>query len=276
VREPSWRVKLLRAEHHFGHFKLRIGSLPPEIYAVRKRFETYEGAQQWVWWADIPIADAPELSAIVGDVLFNVRSALDHLAVALIPPERRTRHVLRRAQFPIFTCDIDERDPITGAYLHGNQRGNWDRQTQGLTKEALVAVKWHQPYNFASQGLDPRDSSLTVLSALQNADKHRQLVVFTRGIRDPTGHWTDQGGNRTSLEFPAIDGGFIGDGTMLDHDPADVYGDVKMEIEGTPEIFIGESWHGPYREATSSLRLIISNGWLCVERLEPLVHDAPP
>ncbi len=237
---------------------------------MRKRFQSYNGEQQWVWWPEIPVTDDPVLAALVGDVLFNVRSALDHLAVELIPRERRTRHILRLAQFPIFTCNIDERDPITGSYLHGNQRGNWDRQTKGLTKEALDAVKWHQPYNFTSQGLNPRDSSLAILSSLQNADKHRQLVLTARGIRDPTGIWTAADGTVQRVTFPPIPDGFIAEGTALDWDTTDVYAGTKMEIEGTPQIFIGESWEGPYREATSCLRLIIDNGWNCVERLESL------
>lgn len=272
----SWVLKLNRAEHHFTDFKSQIGHLPPQKYAVRKGLETYNGIEQWVWRADIPIVDDPTLAVLVGDVLFNVRSALDHLAVALISPERLTRHVLRRAQFPIFTCDIDERDPITGKHMHGDQRRNWDRQTQGLANDTETAVKWHQPYNFTSQGRDPRDSSLAILSSLQNADKHRQLVVFTRGIRDPASVFTHRDGTVTRNRFPTLETGFIGDGTVLDYAPTDPYGDVKMEVEGTPEIFIGESWLGPYREATGCLQLIIKNGWDCVQRLAPFVHDAPP
>ena len=103
---------------------------------------------------------------------------------------------------------------------------------------------------------------------------------MTRGIRDPTSVFTTANGVPTTHAFPVIEAGFIANGTVLDHDPTDIYANVKMEVQGTPQVFIGESWLGPYREATHSVRLIIDNGWDCVRRLEPLIpdasHDAPP
>lgn len=264
----------MRADHHFGHFKLRAARLP-EKYPVSKRFEAYKGVDQWVWRLEIPLVDDPSLAVLVGDILFNVRSALDHLAVGLIPSAlRRTRHIMRSVQFPIFTCDIDERDPLTGHHLHRDQRRLWDRQTRGFaTPTAQAAIKWHQPYQFLSKGLDPRDSSLAILRALQNADKHRQLVVVARGIRDPVSYFSHSNGLVTRAQFDRLETGFLGAGTVVDADPNDIYADVKMEVEGTPEIFIGESWLGPYRDAASTLRSIIENGWVCAQRLEPLVED---
>jgi hypothetical protein len=64
----SWRLKLVRAEEHFGYFKLRVAALSPQMYPVSQGFETYKGTQQWVWRLDIQMTDDPSLSVLVGDV----------------------------------------------------------------------------------------------------------------------------------------------------------------------------------------------------------------
>ena len=270
----SWRAKLARAEHHLSDFQIRISRFQDrQVYPVSEWLQSGDDSQVMVRRLRLPELDDPLLPIIVGDLLFNVRSALDHLAMALVPVAKRTRGVVRATQFPIFTCDIDERDPFTGGYLHRRDRGAWDRFTQGITPDALPDLKWCQPYNFHAKNLDPRDSSLAILSTLQNADKHRQLVVFLRGIRDPTSRLTYIDGTIREFTPPPPERGFIGDGTVVDRAPADELPNVQMEVIGTPEIFIGEGGHGPYREWGESLPAIIGNGWTCVDRLEKWVAE---
>jgi hypothetical protein len=46
-------------------------------------------------------------------------------------------------------------------------------------------VERFQSYKFLRQGLDPKYGSFSILSAFQNADKHRNLVLVGNGLRDP-------------------------------------------------------------------------------------------
>jgi hypothetical protein len=133
---------------------------------------------------DVPDLD-PFLTILAGEILFNARSALDHLVGALILPEKRTRWIVHHAQFPIFTNDIDAADPATGKYLNGPDRGRWEAMTKGLAPDAIDAIKFFQPYHFARDGIDSAHSSMTILNDLQNADKHRQLVIGAQGVADP-------------------------------------------------------------------------------------------
>jgi hypothetical protein len=269
--EASWRLKLRRAEDHFCHFKLRIlGIQERQAYAVSEGFESYNDKQVYTWRLQMPPLNDPTLALLVGDVLFNVRSALDHLAVALVPPVSRTPHVVRSTQFPIFTCDIDERDAITGEHLHRRDKGRWDKMTRGMTPAALPTLKWLQPYQFGYQGVDPLNSSLAILSALQNADKHRQLTVTLRGIRESVGRFIYPDGKVIDYEAPTPPG-IIGDGTVIGREPVNDMPGVKMEVVGSAAVFIGEGELGPYRECPEALSLIIRSGWACITKLEPFV-----
>ena len=57
---------------------------------------------------------------MMGDYLFNVRSALDHLAVSL--GERKHR---RKLSFPIYTSDPLARDEKSGAYVNADAARRW-------------------------------------------------------------------------------------------------------------------------------------------------------
>lgn len=275
INEQSWRLKLYRAEEHFCYFKLRVAPFQErQAYPVSEGFEPYGDSQMYTWRLQLPPLEDPSLAVIVGDVLFNVRSALDHLAMALVPPRNRTRGVVRATQFPIFTCDIDELDPFTGKYLHGRDRGRWDRATQGMTPRAVTALKFHQPYRFHGQGLNPRDSSFAILSSMQNADKHRQLTVVNSGIGESSGRFTFPDGRIVDFNPPPLPaGGLLANGTVVGREPVNDMPGVKMEIIGSPLILISESPMGPYRECPDALALIIDSAWDCVARLEGFIID---
>jgi hypothetical protein len=78
--------------------------------------------------------DAP---IIAGDLLFNVRSGLNHLLAATIAAEDRGD-----SQFPIFIDDPDELDPMTQKPLRPWVRGAWLKQT-GLLHDPVTG--WVRP-----------------------------------------------------------------------------------------------------------------------------------
>lgn len=121
----------------------------------------------------------PALSIILGDVLYNLRSALDHLAVALVAPSRR-----RNASFPIFVNDLWVTDPATGGFVNADDhaRKAFDTATKTMSDDALEVVRSLQP--FRTHPLAPDTSPLAVLNRLSSADKHSRLVPISFGIAD--------------------------------------------------------------------------------------------
>jgi hypothetical protein len=106
---------------------------------------------------DLWIIDLPEpslaLSVVVGDFLFNMRSALDYIVRALSSAEWG-----RKIMFPLCTT-----------------RGLFDQQ---VGKGALSGVPI--PIQALVEGLQPypeRHNPLGVLNKLHNIDKHRALVL---------------------------------------------------------------------------------------------------
>ena len=121
-------------------------------YVVRVRIER-----------DPPI----EWSLRVGDVVHNLRSALDHLIWQLVLRNGKTP---RGTQFPIF----DQR-PVKPGDVE-----RWNRMIAGVSDEAERFIAACQPY----QGTDGRDAhTLAGIRDLSNEDKHRVLVSSYTAIQ---------------------------------------------------------------------------------------------
>jgi hypothetical protein len=104
----------------------------------------------------------------VGEVAYNLRSALDVLVWALSAnPETISRP---RPGFPIMTCKSD----FDGLGL---------RMIRGMTDAAQRLVRDHQPYN---RGDRADEDPLAVLSELNNADKHRVPTAVILGMEIDT------------------------------------------------------------------------------------------
>lgn len=172
----SWRLKLYRAEEHFSDLKGLIG-LP----VGRQDYPLTEVPQpngEYGYALALPAQLDETVPIIVGDLLFNIRSALDHLACALIPSDDKGR-----AQFPIFTSDPNETDPHTGRWIRPSSKHAWDRQTFGIPSEPLAIIESLQPYKVTRKpGEHIEHYTLAVLSALQNADKHQSLLFSTPAV----------------------------------------------------------------------------------------------
>jgi hypothetical protein len=121
--QPSWRLKIERAEHHLldlrhlvkryqeGHHYRAVCPNPP-------RQPTHSG-----FVLDITEPPDDQIAIVLGDLLFNVRSALDHIAVACAPPARK-----RQAGFPIYERPDDE------------EQRKFESMTRGVAPEAMAAT----------------------------------------------------------------------------------------------------------------------------------------
>jgi hypothetical protein len=108
----------------------------------------------------------PRLSAILGDVIHNLRCALDYAITTLVEAHNVT--LTTSHQFPIFT------DAAFYASRVGTKTtANPDGPLKGITEGLTVVEDW-QPYHTKP---DPRTDALWGVHRFSNADKHRQPAI---------------------------------------------------------------------------------------------------
>ncbi len=235
--QPSWRLKIARAEHHLvelrdlvnryrdGHHYRAVCTHPPRPQPTHWRFVL-----------EITKPPDPQIAIVLGDLLFNIRSALDHIAVACAPAKRK-----RQAGFPLY-----EKRP------EGEEQRKFESMIKGMPSEALAIIEYEQPYNVRNRAPNVRPDSvetLFTLSALQDADKHRGLADLVSGISDPKVQVT--GGAET---FGTMRPTYIEPGELLIN--YDEFGnripfdEVKVEVRGVPHVAVNVSRRGDYELPT--------------------------
>ena len=177
---PSHRLKLDRADKHLKELEALIRHLRTRRqYPVVESVQPQRKSPVWTYRLDLDGVQPPETFPIaLGDYLFNVRSALDHLIVGIAARKHKYS-----ASFPICTQDPLATDETTGDYLDGEEARKWLSRTEGLPDDCITCLKALQPYG-AERLYQGRAEThpLTILSALQNADKHRELVAVLTGL----------------------------------------------------------------------------------------------
>jgi hypothetical protein len=152
--DSSAVLKLTQAKHHLESIDSEIGDFfhhDPYVTATEANHETGEHLVRLVNMDEPPI----QVSLMVGDVLHNLRSALDHIVWERSAPEKRDTNT----GFPL---------------LVKPPRGSFDNvpSARGLSKTNRAIVERLQPY----KARDPDeifDQPLRVLHDLNITDKHR-------------------------------------------------------------------------------------------------------
>lgn len=224
----SYDLKLDRAEHHLIEIE--------EIVATYRATRPYtvaklrEGKRQTTVWRFRYTSQPPEeLALISADFIYNVRSALDHLAATLVPSNDRD-------MFPIFFQGVWEPEIDGENAERRKMRQRWQSLTRNMDAAAVALLKQAQP---PDKGRDEGESlhSLTVLNRLSNKDRHTKLPVHAGKLigaeityRAPDGTWM-----RGALgEMEALE-----DGARLPipHNATDVkpYGTVSVGLDYGPD-----------------------------------------
>jgi hypothetical protein len=156
----DYQHKLQWADHHLGPLHDEVaGFLQEKSYDVIPDMDADSGRHVLrVKWKTAPLTS---WGLMAGDVLFNLKSALDHIVFALSiynPPISPLT-----PQFPIFT----ERTGDNGFDKNGKSR------LKHVHPGAFTAIERMQPY----QSPDPNGHPLALLNELHNRDKHRLLPV---------------------------------------------------------------------------------------------------
>jgi hypothetical protein len=104
-------------------------------------------------------------SIIVGDVLYNLRSCLDHLVYQLIVAHTGKEPTYRTYEFPVFVTEKQFDDNI-------------NRLLRDVSPDGVLRVRQVQPFTFAR----PNDPALYSLNELGLVDRHRvPLLAVIRG-----------------------------------------------------------------------------------------------
>jgi hypothetical protein len=174
------RLKLKRAKQHIRDFDSRIRAFKksnPCKLATKKNPKTSNTLACYVK----SIAKLPaDLPVVAGDILFNLRSALDHVAMQLWLASPGRKGGKRAVQFPIAS------DPTEyGAAIGG--------QIQGARQDIVKVLTGIEAYKGG------RGHQFWVLRELNNVDKHRLLLRVATGRRS-----LDMGTITMAMAPPAI------------------------------------------------------------------------
>ncbi len=159
------RLKRARAWDQINSLKADIASFlrsDPTPYAPKVDFN----GQTQTLTISINVNKVPDATwgIRVGEIVHNLRSALDHVICALFikanrqPPELRDKH-----QFPIFNTQADFRRTIP-------------QFLKGLDDKAIDLIRSEQPFSICEGGTgESVESPLWHLKELSNCDKHRTI-----------------------------------------------------------------------------------------------------
>lgn len=229
-----WRLKVARAQKHLVELEEQI-RIYSDTRPYQIRWERVPKGQSRTWRAVLRITRQPdeELSIILGDVVHNLRTSLDHLAGALVPRSRASK-----TSFPIVS--VDPWKTGTDGHLLAKHREARERFGQAIDRmrpEAAAIIKDLQPYSDwsikngtlrlilcvvdsigtptpirkISPGVHPDSHVLSILSRLDNADKHRNLIAVATHL--PSGTAIVKYPTEGDVEFPIL--GPCEDGTPI-------------------------------------------------------------
>jgi hypothetical protein len=236
-------MKLDRANSHLNLLKGEIESWlqhrPYEI-SLDKDPETLEEICR------IHIVRQPpmEWSILVGEIIYSLRSSLDHAVYALsglggkAPP--------KGTEFPIFRDEP--------AFRNTKRPGGlW--KARGLSPAAVEVVDSVQP--FRQGGGEPERHILWVLQELCNADKHRSLNLTSTALGASSLDLTAAGGVTIQRSQVRADGPVKND-AVLARWAIDVSGNGKIELEGEigVDVAFDEAGHAKGERVVNGLIMV--------------------
>ncbi len=172
----------------------------------------------------------PEWSILLGEIVYGLRSALDHAVYALSTPAGGQPP--NGTEFPIF-----KDEPL---FRNQNRPGGlW--KARGLSPAALTVVEEIQPFHASGKS---EGHPLWVLHELCNIDKHRSLNLTNTALGASKLTVTPSGGVTLRASQITADGP-VQDGTELARWAVDVASKGKIELDGEIGIDVAFDEAGP-------------------------------
>jgi len=158
------RVKIKRAKKHLTELEAlaeTYGDTYAQVVRAKDHTKFSQGPPKFV---KLPVVSF-EMLAIAGDVLHNLRSALDHTVyqLALVRNPKTSLKRLRETCFPIGK-DVHTYKSIAGGKVKGV-----------IEPRAMHFIDGLKPYKGGND-------SLWLLTELNNIDKHRRLIAVGRNV----------------------------------------------------------------------------------------------
>jgi hypothetical protein len=225
---PSYLEKISRAEKHLVELHEAIDQYAAaKPYTVRKGIEGKKEkvVHRLVFTADPANTDIPVIAA---DVIYNLRSALDHLMSALVANKDRGS-----AMFPIFFQGVWEAIVPGENQQRVKERMRWASDIKTLRDEPVAILKRLQPREDTGDGTQA--IPIAVINSLSNRDRHEKLPIFVSGLLEVYFRWTLPDG--TVQRGKGISEGsdlFFENKARLQI-PEDA---MDVEIEGTPLVAV--------------------------------------
>lgn len=150
------RTKIERAKKHIVDLQAAIDAArETQLYRFATQRDPKTG--HLVYYVTNVQEPPPSISAIAGDVLQNLRSALDHLAYQLVCVGMGSNGPFRWPQFPVYDS-AEKYESGKNAVIHG------------MRPEAIKAIDQTKPYKGGND-------TLWRLHELNRIDKHRVLIT---------------------------------------------------------------------------------------------------
>jgi hypothetical protein len=226
---PSYLAKVTRAKKHLVELDTEIQRYAAQCpYDVSTRAEGKKKPRtlrRLVFTADPADTDIPIITA---DVIYNLRSSLDHLMSALVAKKDRNS-----AMFPIYFDGVWEAIVPGENQQRVKERTRWASDIKTLPDEAIAVLKSLQP---PDAGRDDTDANLIQLvNRLSNRDRHEKPPVVAPGLLELTVRFTLPDGKRKAERAPIPLGSVLEDKAEIADIPDDA---VDVEIEGVPLVAI--------------------------------------
>jgi hypothetical protein len=223
---PSYDLKLDRAEEHLLDLECAIDAwCSTHPYEVRVD-DGKRDVHRFHWKSEPP----DRVAILAADFLYNIHSALSHLAAALVTSSRR-----RSTMFPILWQGVWD-DPVEGeSQQRVKDREKWNSFTKTMDDRAVAIIKTNQPPDLGADN-DKSTSGLAVINRLRNADAHTKLPVVASRLVSPHGTLREPDGTlRQWIARDMRDTHGLDDGAQL-HDVPD--GAMDVQIAGIPVLVI--------------------------------------
>lgn len=248
----SWWLKFKRAQHHMVDIRRearRYAHAHPYRTVPIRQPQRYDNVHRYK--LEITQQPDPVIAIMLGDFIHNLRSALDHVVVAATRPRGKRKD----AGFPISTENLWARDAERRYIVRdAERRKGFLRAIDGLPPLAQASIIRAQPYQLPDRA---QESILAIISRLENADKHRELITIGTGLAWPTIILTRPDGAiiRPPTHFGPNE--FLQDGAEIHLKVPGLFTtnpEVQVEFSGTPSVSI-EVTHGGRNEPPSEYKL---------------------
>jgi len=223
VSRPSFDLKLDRAEQHLVELEHIIAAYTAaHPYGIFRRTDAGVVTHRF----EFTRQPGDEVGVLVGEIIYNVRSALDHVRGALVPKKRE-----RDGYFPIYFPGVWEPSVDGESEQRKKARQRWEIDTRDIHPDAVAVLQRLQDYaTDDDQASDP--PALTAINRIAIKDRHTRLPVIAAALLNPSGGFRHHGTFHELRPLASDEG--LRDGTDLPI-PEDA---VDVSIAGTPSVMV--------------------------------------